>query len=92
MAASMVHTVDTVHAAAVHAAGAVHAVGRTAGINILAVDPTGHGSNLSVVAALAVGILVLIGLLVFLITRRGRRGPGAGTGPDTGAGPDEGSG
>lgn len=43
---------------------------------ILGVDPTGHGSNLGVVALLAVGILVLIGLLVFLITRRGRRGSG----------------
>lgn len=38
----------------------------------LSVDPTNHGSNLAVVAALAVGILVLIGLLVFLLTRRGR--------------------
>jgi hypothetical protein len=45
------------------------------GIEILSVDPTDHGSNLGVVAALAVGILVLIGLLVFLITRRGGRGP-----------------
>ena len=45
------------------------------GIEILAVDPTDHGSNLGVVAALAVGILVLIGLLVFLITRGGGRGP-----------------
>jgi hypothetical protein len=43
------------------------------GIEILSVDPTDHGSNLGVVAALAVGILVLIGLLVFLITRGGRR-------------------
>ena len=42
---------------------------------ILGVDPTDHGSNLGVVAALAVGILVLIGLLVFLITRRGPRTP-----------------
>ena len=41
--------------------------------NNLSVDPTNHGSNLGVVAALAVGILVLIGLLVFLLTRRGRR-------------------
>ena len=40
---------------------------------VLGVDPTNHGSNLPVVAALAVGILVLIGLLVVLITRRGRR-------------------
>jgi hypothetical protein len=46
------------------------------GIEILGVDPTDHGSNLGVVAALAVGILALIGLLVFLITRRGGgRGP-----------------
>jgi hypothetical protein len=45
------------------------------GIEILSVDPTDHGSNLGVVAALAVGILVLIGLLVLLITRRGGRGP-----------------
>jgi len=43
-------------------------------LDILGVDPTGHGSNLGVVAALAVGILVLIGLLVILITRRGGRG------------------
>jgi hypothetical protein len=48
------------------------------GIEILSVDPTDHGSNLGVVAVLAVVILVLIGLLVFLITRGGRRrGPGA---------------
>jgi hypothetical protein len=40
---------------------------------VLSVDPTNHGSNLPVVAALAVGILVLIGLIVVLITRRGRR-------------------
>ncbi|HEX4790124.1 MAG TPA: hypothetical protein VH372_16780 [Actinospica sp.] len=40
---------------------------------VLSVDPTNHGSNLPVVAALAVGILVLIGLLVVLITRRDRR-------------------
>lgn len=39
----------------------------------VAVDPTNHGSNLPVVAALAVGIFVLIGLLVVLITRRGGR-------------------
>jgi hypothetical protein len=46
-------------------------------LEILGVDPTDHGSNLGVVAALAVVILALIGLLVFLITRRGgRRGPG----------------
>ena len=45
------------------------------GNEILGVDPTDHGSNLGVVAALAVGILVLIGLLVVLITRRGGRGP-----------------
>ena len=45
------------------------------GLEILGVDPTDHGSNLGVVAALAVGILVLIGLLVFLITRGGGRGP-----------------
>ena len=44
------------------------------GNEILGVDPTDHGSNLGVVAALAV-ILVLIGLLVVLITRRGGRGP-----------------
>lgn len=43
---------------------------------VLAVgDPTDHGSNLGVVAALAVGILVLIGILVVLITRGGGRGP-----------------
>jgi hypothetical protein len=46
-----------------------------AGLEILSVDPTDHGSNLGVVAALAVGILVLIGLLVLLITRGGGRGP-----------------
>jgi hypothetical protein len=44
------------------------------GIEILGVDPTDHGSNLGVVAALAVGILVLIGLIVYLITRGGGRG------------------
>jgi hypothetical protein len=47
-------------------------------IEILTVDPTDHGSNLGVVAVLAVVILVLIGVLVFLITRGGGgRGPGA---------------
>jgi hypothetical protein len=47
------------------------------GVDFLSVDPTNHGSNPGVVAACAVGILVLIGLIVFLITRRGgRRGPG----------------
>lgn len=35
-----------------------------------AMDPTNHGSNLPVVAALAVGILLLIGLLAVLLTRR----------------------
>lgn len=40
---------------------------------VLSVDPTGHGSNLAVVAGLAVGILVLIGVIVFLLTRRGPR-------------------
>jgi len=38
-------------------------------------DPTDHGSNLGVVAALALGILVLIGILVVLITRGGGSGP-----------------
>lgn len=41
------------------------------------IDPTDHGSNLGVVAALAVGILVFIGVLVILITRRGRGSRGA---------------
>lgn len=50
--------------------------GSRVGVDILSVDPTDHGSNLGVVAVLAVGILVLIGVIVFLITRRGRRGPG----------------
>lgn len=36
-------------------------------------DPTNHGSNVGAVALFATGIFVLIGLLVFLITRRGRR-------------------
>lgn len=36
-------------------------------------DPTNHGSNVGAVAVFAMGIFVLIGLLVFLITRRGRR-------------------
>ncbi|WP_157436340.1 hypothetical protein [Actinospica robiniae] len=36
-------------------------------------DPTNHGSNVGAVALFALGIFVLIGLLVFLITRRGRR-------------------
>lgn len=40
-----------------------------------ATDPTDHGSNLGVVSGLAVGIFVLIGLLAFLLTRRGRRIP-----------------
>ncbi|HTJ68476.1 MAG TPA: LPXTG cell wall anchor domain-containing protein [Actinospica sp.] len=35
-----------------------------------AIDPTNHGSNFPVVAVLAVGILLLIGLLVLLLTRR----------------------
>jgi len=52
----------------------VPAAGAHAGVDILGVDPTNHGSNLGVVAALAVGILVLIGVLVFVITRD-RRGP-----------------
>lgn len=49
--------------------------GATAGATatVVAVDPTNHGSNLPVVAALGVGIFVLIGLLVVLITRRGGR-------------------
>jgi hypothetical protein len=41
-------------------------------VAVRSIDPTDHGSNLGVVAGLAVGILVFIGLLVFLITRRGR--------------------
>jgi hypothetical protein len=41
-------------------------------LHFLSVDPTNHGSNPGVVAACAVGILVLIGLIVVLITRRGR--------------------
>jgi hypothetical protein len=45
------------------------------GIDILSVDPTDHGSNVGVVAALAVGILAVIGLIVYLITRGGGRGP-----------------
>lgn len=53
------------------------AAGAHVGVNILGVDPTNHGSNLGVVAGLAVGILVLIGVLVFVITRD-RRGPGSG--------------
>lgn len=36
-------------------------------------DPTNHGSNVGAVALFAMGIFVLIGLIVFLITRRGRR-------------------
>ena len=44
----------------------------TGSLRILSVDPTGHGSNLAVVALLAVGILVLIGVLVYLLTGRGR--------------------
>jgi hypothetical protein len=36
-------------------------------------DPTNHGSNVGVVALFALGIFALIGLLAFLITRRGRR-------------------
>jgi hypothetical protein len=35
------------------------------------IDPTDHGSNLGVVAGLAVAILAFIGILVFLITRWG---------------------
>ena len=53
------------------AAHLVANVSSIANLNILGVDPTNHGSNLGVVAALAVGILLLIGLLVFLLTRRG---------------------
>lgn len=52
---------------------------RSAAVSYAAVhsiDPTDHGSNLGVVAGLAVGILVFIGLLVFLITRRGRGAAG----------------
>ena len=49
-----------------------HSISR---IDILSVDPTDHGSNLGVVAAMAVGILVLIGVIVFVITRGGGRGP-----------------
>ncbi|MBR7829099.1 hypothetical protein KDK95_22520 [Actinospica sp. MGRD01-02] len=41
-------------------------------VKILVVDPTDHGFNLPVVGLLAVGILVLIGLLVYLLTRRDR--------------------
>ncbi len=41
-------------------------------VAVRSIDPTDHGSNLTVVAGLAVGILVFIGLLVFLITRRDR--------------------
>lgn len=48
-------------------------VSPTASATVVAVDPTNHGSNLPVVAALAVGIFVLIGVLVVLITRRGGR-------------------
>lgn len=46
-------------------------------VSVHGIDPTDHGSNLGVVAGLAVGILVFIGLLVFLITRRGGRGAAA---------------
>ena len=45
------------------------------------IDPTDHGSNLGVVAGLAVAILAFIGLLVFFITRWGRETPDAGAGP-----------
>ena len=38
-------------------------------------DPTNHGSNVGAVALFALGIFALIGLLVFLITRRGGRPP-----------------
>jgi hypothetical protein len=54
------------------------AAGSHISVDILSVDPTDHGSNFGMVAVLAVGILVLIGVIVFLITRRGRRGPGRG--------------
>ena len=43
------------------------------GVHLLSADPANHGSNPGVVAASAFGILVLIGLIVFLITRRGGR-------------------
>lgn len=36
-------------------------------------DPTNHGSNVGAVALFALGIFALIGLLAFLISRRGRR-------------------
>jgi hypothetical protein len=52
---------------------------RSAAVSYVAVrsiDPTDHGSNLAVVAGLAVGILAFIGLLVFLITRRDRGAAG----------------
>lgn len=55
------------------AASARAASGSTATV-VAVVDPTNHGSNLPVVAALALGIFVLIGLIVVLITRRGGRG------------------
>ena len=48
------------------------AAGSHISVDILSVDPTDHGSNFGMVAVLAVGILVLIGVIVFLITRRGR--------------------
>ncbi|HWG25933.1 hypothetical protein [Actinospica sp.] len=50
---------------------AVYLLSSTRRLHILSVDPTNHGSNFPVVAALAVAILALIGLLVFLLTRRG---------------------
>lgn len=48
-------------------------------VAVRGIDPTDHGSNLGVVAGLAVAILAFIGLLVFLITRWGKAG--AGTAP-----------
>ena len=42
-------------------------------LSFLAGDPTNHGSNVGAVALFALGIFALIGLLAFLITRRGRR-------------------
>lgn len=42
----------------------------SAAFHPVAMDPTNHGANFPVVAVLAVGILLLIGLLVVLLTRR----------------------
>lgn len=36
-------------------------------------DPTNHGADIGAVTLFALGIFALIGLLAFLITRRGRR-------------------